>query len=200
MTIQDFIVLIIYLLHLIMQGWEWCLYFGVHEELEWDRGRQRAQSIKPSIISLTIFSFKKLLSSCCITYFLSSTQACMDKVRTNILMDILTIRDNVVALPDFVKQLVRQYEDGIIVKKWRLSYLYSILYIIISNLLSFGTKYWTFYVITTTVCFSYSVTLCQNNCRIIAQSLHTFPWVSCCRPRFPQTCTCLVVVVFGAGS
>ncbi|KAI4979242.1 hypothetical protein ZWY2020_015995 [Hordeum vulgare] len=40
--------------------------------------------------------------------------ASMDKVRTNILMDILTIRDNVAALPDFVKQLMRQYEDAVI--------------------------------------------------------------------------------------
>lgn len=54
---------------------------------------------------------------CCLTYFLSSTQACIDKVRANILLDILTIRDNVAALPDFVKQLVRQYEDGVVVKK-----------------------------------------------------------------------------------
>ncbi|XP_040244286.1 uncharacterized protein [Aegilops tauschii subsp. strangulata] len=43
--------------------------------------------------------------------------ACIDKVRANILLDILTIRDNVAALPDFVKQLVRQYEDGVVVKK-----------------------------------------------------------------------------------
>ena len=78
---------------------------------------------------------------CCITYFLFSTQACMDKVRANILMDILTIRDNVAALLDFVKQLVRQYEDGVVVKKWRLSYyLYFIIYIIISNLFSLSEK------------------------------------------------------------
>ncbi|XP_048556185.1 uncharacterized protein LOC125536937 [Triticum urartu] len=43
--------------------------------------------------------------------------ACIDKVRANILMDILTIRDNVAALPDFVQLLVRQYEDGVVVKK-----------------------------------------------------------------------------------
>ncbi|KAE8774247.1 hypothetical protein D1007_53414 [Hordeum vulgare] len=42
--------------------------------------------------------------------------ASMDKVRTNILMDILTIRDNVAALLDFVKQLMRQYEDAVISK------------------------------------------------------------------------------------